>query len=88
MSFCGFGILANCNCQFAEFSNPAKTNLFLTPQTDTFVNATSLSTIATGNPVSLTINMRIPDTISSVCGNADGFTECSRNIDFRDITLN
>jgi hypothetical protein len=74
MNLCGFGIIGNCNCRFSELLNPDKTNQFETPQTATFVSADSLSTIATGVPVSLTINTRIPDTISSVCGNTDGFT--------------
>ena len=78
INLCGFGILANCNCKFSELLNPLKTNQFETTQTATFVSADSLTTIATGAAVSLTINTRIPDTISSVCGNADGFTTCSR----------
>ena len=85
INFCGFGILANCNCRFSELLNPLKTKQFETTQTATFVSADSLTTIATGAPVSLTINTRIPDTISSVCGNADGFTACSREIYFTDI---
>lgn len=48
-----------------------------------------MSTVAGGIDVSITINFNIPDTVSSVCGNADGFTECgSRELSYKDITDN
>ena len=89
LGFCGFGIFSNCNCAYSELYDPALTKQFTTPPTDTFVSRDLLSTIAGGIDVSVTINLNIPDTVSNVCGNADGFTECGRReISYKDITDN
>ena len=67
---CGFGILAQCNCAQTSFD----TALFTNPTP--FASATSLSIQSTSSLQTIYFNRNQPDTISSVCGNADGITTC------------
>jgi hypothetical protein len=66
----GFGILSDCDCQKTSLD----ANLFTNPFTDKFLSGKTLSTTAGGIAISITVDLTIPDTVSSVCGNADGLT--------------
>ncbi len=66
----GFGILSDCDCKKTSLD----ANLFTNPFNDNFLIKDSLSTTAGGSAVSITVDLTIPDTVSSVCGNADGLT--------------
>jgi hypothetical protein len=83
MGFCGFGVLADCDCATSSL-NPA---LFTTMPTSLFVSATSISVKSTDGIQSIAFNTQIPDTVSSVCGSADGFSKCGlgpRYVSFKD----
>ena len=70
--FCGFGALADCDCATSSF-NPA---LFTTTPATQFASAISLSIKLTDSVQTIVFNSQISDTISSVCGSADGVTKC------------
>ena len=70
--FCGFGALADCDCATSSF-NPA---LFTTMPVTQFASTTSLSVKSTDSVQTIVFNTQMPDTVSSVCGLADGFTKC------------
>jgi hypothetical protein len=72
LSFCGFGVLADCDCSTSSF-NPA---LFTTTPEAQFASKTSLSVKSTDSVQTIVFNSQILDTISSVCGSADGVTKC------------
>jgi hypothetical protein len=45
----------------------------------------TIITTSTGAPISIKLNKQMYDTVSSVCGNADGFTKCGlRTLVFTD----
>jgi hypothetical protein len=82
LAMAGLSILSDCACSLSSF-NPA---LFTLPGA-TFASATTLITKSTDSPVNIKFNIKMPDTVSSVCGNADGFTKCGlgpRVIRFQD----
>ena len=84
MSFCGVGILSNCNCAFSSFY----ADQFTPPFEDAFLSKSDLL-VNVGSTDSITVSLTTPDTVSYVCSNADGFTECgSRQISFTDLTSN
>jgi hypothetical protein len=66
----GLSILSNCDCSQSSL-NPA-----LIFDAKPLASLTTISTISTGAPVSITLNKQMVDTVSRVCGNADGFTNC------------
>ena len=81
LRFCGFGVLADCDCTLSSF-NPL---LFSTSQATPFASATSLTLKSSDSVQTITINSKMPDTISSVCGLADGVTKCGpRAITFKE----
>ncbi len=67
----GVSILSDCDCSTSSF-NPA----IFTLRGAAFASATTINVKSTDAPVSITFNIQKPDTESSVCGNADGFTKC------------
>jgi hypothetical protein len=81
LGFCGFGALSDCDCSKSSFQS----SLF-TPTTPPVITsaASSNHNLALETSISLkstdaTQTFYIPDTISSVCGNADGFSKCIRS---------
>ena len=80
LAMAGASILSNCDCSISSL-NPALIYSAANP----FASATRISTTSTGAPISITLNKQMPDTVSSVCGNADGFTKCGlRTLVFTD----
>lgn len=82
LAMAGMGILSSCDCSKSSFSP----KLILLPAKP-FASATTLTTSYTDLPISITFNTRMPDTVSCVCGPADGFTKCGlgpRVISFKD----
>ncbi len=76
LGFCGFGALSDCDCSKSSFQS-----YLFTPTTSA---ASSDHNLALETSISLqstdaTQTFYIPDTISSVCGNADGFSKCIRS---------
>jgi hypothetical protein len=67
----GVSILSNCEC-FESSLNPA----LIYHATSPLVSPIKISTTSTSAPISITLNKQMADTVSSVCGNADGFTKC------------
>ena len=67
----GLSILLDCDCSTSSFDP-----LLFTLPGAAFASATTINVKSTDAPVSITLNMQMPDTVSSVCGNADGFTKC------------
>jgi hypothetical protein len=68
--FCGFGALAECNCAASSF-DPAR---FTTPQTP-LASITSLALKSTDS-VQIILISKAFDTVSTVCGSADGVSKC------------
>ena len=78
--FCGFGVLADCSCSQTSFDY----SLFTTSLAITLLSTTSLSLQITDSVQSISIT-QVPDTVSSVCGSADGFAHCGpRSLTFKD----
>ena len=65
--FCGFGALADCDCSTSTFETT------VTPELPPSLNIVSTDNIKT-------FTLITPDTISSVCGNADGFSFCGERV--------
>ena len=70
LGMAGIGIMSDCNCSTSSF-NPA---LFKT------VNSYTYRGKASDAPFTMKVLL---DTVSSVCGLADGFTFCPHSIEFR-----
>ena len=84
LAMAGFSILSDCDCSLSSF-NPALISPYAA--TVTFASSTTLNTKSTDPPVIITFNTQMPDTVSSVCGPADGFTKCGlgpRVMSFKD----
>ena len=80
LAMAGFSILSSCDCLKSSFE-PALISL---PAVN-FASATSLNYTLTDIPKSIKFNTQMPDTVSSVCGLADGFKKCGpRFIVFKD----
>ncbi len=71
LAMAGLSILSDCDCSLSSL-NPS----LFTLSGAAFASATTLNVKSTDAPVSITLNMQMPDAVSSVCGNADGFTKC------------
>ncbi len=82
LRFCGFGALSDCNCAQSSFDSTQ----FTTRQATSFASVTSLTVKYTDSLQSITFNNQMADTVSSVCGSADGFSKCPRVIVFKDKT--
>ena len=79
--FCGLGVLSDCDCTLSSF-NPL---LFSTSQATPFASATSLTLKSSDSVQTITLNSKMPDTISSVCSLADGVSKCGpRAITFKE----
>jgi hypothetical protein len=80
LSMAGASILSNCDCSVSSL-NPA----LISRATNPLVSPTTISTTSNGAPISIKLNKQMPDTVSSVCGNADGFKKCGlRTVVFTD----
>ena len=76
----GFTALASCDCSKTSF-NSTLISLSANP----FASKTYLNTKYTDASINITFNLQLPDTVSSVCGLADGLTKCGlRVITFKD----
>jgi hypothetical protein len=81
LAMAGISILSDCDCSTSSF-NPTQ---FTTTPATPFVSVTSISVQKTSLVQTITFNKQFPDTISSVCGSADGFTKCGvRSVSFYD----
>jgi hypothetical protein len=77
----GISILSDCNCSTSSFDSTQFTTTPATP----FVSVTSISVQPTDPPITIIFNKQFPDTISSVCGSADGTSKCGiRSVSFYD----
>ncbi len=78
----GFTALASCDCSKSSFNS---TLISLTA--NSFASKIYLNTKYTDASVNITFNLQLPDTVSSVCGLANGFSKCGlgqRIITFKD----
>jgi hypothetical protein len=78
----GLSILSSCDCLQTQL-NP--TLIFFAKP---LASITTVSTKSTAAPIIITLNKQMPDTVSSTCGEADGFTQCGPrgNFEFADKT--
>jgi hypothetical protein len=81
LSMAGLGILSSCDCS-KSLLDPKLISLVVNP----FASTTLVNTTSTGAPVKITFSLKMPDTVSSVCGSADGFSKCApaRVLTFKD----
>ena len=81
LRFCGVGVLSDCNCALSSF-DPSS---FTTAPTATLVSANSMTKFV-GETTTLTVSVSsIPDSVSTLCGNGDGYAKCGlRTIKFYD----
>jgi hypothetical protein len=79
--FGGLGVFSDCYCALSSFDPTS----FTTAPTETLVSANSIKKFF-GDTATLavTVSSTVPDTVSTICGNGDGFTKCSRTIKFYD----
>jgi hypothetical protein len=72
LSFCGVGVFSDCNCALSSFYPSS----FTTAPTATLVSANSLTKFV-GDTTTLTLTVSlIPDSVSKICGNGDGYAKC------------
>jgi hypothetical protein len=76
LAMAGLSILSSCDCSESSF-NPA-----LIVAKHPF--ATAFNTTSTSAKISIDFNKQTPDTVSSVCGLADGFSKCPHITSFKD----
>ena len=76
-------MLSDCSCAQSSFESTQ----FTTAPVTSFASVTSLTLKYNDSLQSITFNTQVPDTVSSVCGSADGFSKCGpRVILFKDKT--
>ncbi len=69
----GLSILSSCDCSKTSFD---PTLIFHAGASVPFASKTTINTLKTGPTVTITFNKNLPDTVSCVCGNADGYSKC------------
>ena len=75
LSMAGLGIMSDCDCSQSSFD----------PALFTSVTSYALSGFSTDALKTIKV---MPDTVSSVCGLADGFTQCPHSVSFTDSANN
>ena len=73
----GVSILSSCDCSKTSFD---PTLIFHASASVPFASPTTINTLKTGPKVIITFNKNLPDTVSCVCGNADGFSKCQTRV--------
>ena len=80
LAMAGLSILSSCDCTKSSFNRAL---ILLTAAN--FAPTTTIDTTWMAASISITFNKQMPDTVSSVCGSADGITKCGlRTIIFTD----
>ena len=85
MNACSIGVLSDCTCAQSTFDSVL---IYPFPNLKTILSTNSLN-VTIPESKTVMIEILIPDTISSVCGNADGFSYCGdRLVSFTDGVTN